>query len=953
MADSGTMENPPVSTATQNQMMDSIQSIADRLNRYSREDVKNMTLDLGELINNYSHQIYYMRKGESRSTATGFNINHVGNMLRIQYLFKTMMGLKSVRQQLRPHHLRLLDVFVSQYSLSRRFNFNGYDIRKKVGDTSRTIDHDLKSALIIDDLEDKLTNLSNAVGKIANVHQELSFIKAAVEDAHHHRRKDALQWLENSPFRGASALGAFVKGNQTTLKKLAVNTALSEMERITGIPYKVDLGSLDRSFKWYTLSHDYEFGRGFVKCFNRKDVMENRIKPYTFAMVKTIVNAETMQKEVDSAWPTKNNENVACNHLAELFFRLEKMVEESIRWNGIVSTSILWEHPVNPINATNRMDAEVWAQKNLYALLRLQINIFVKLEKSYAANVATMLPSRIKELIKRIPKKPNLSSDLLVKLERKILDLEGMTTRTDRDQLKQLCRLRQNLCELIADVLDITFLKGLADLSDAEFEARCEIYYKICETLQGLLKRVETQILVCYRQAWFGIERPSNEETAGDGTEIDWISKEVFDQVFSVVVEDMYLRLRKLDYSVIEEKRFRAFFDQALEFKPDIALPCLERLFFELHAIPKADTLNDGICTLKALLNSNELAAKESFFYSNESELQTLVNEVQDKLRKLLSRTTVHSRRLRFEIFGLADCYAGNLEELLTEVMTLTQTMTTVKEGDRIELFIEEIESHVLEAQSQTHQQSMTLEKVKELESKGLMKKYSDLVRRDLESNFNKLTEFLREINQTLIKVRTGKIQLGGKEELGHLHEVLTFHDLEKLKKSYPFAEGVKMDDHKKFAASWKSRNEKLIDVLKAGSFNSTTIPIRIADQATPGTLKKYQADRRIPLKLRSDILILLDEVMQVEADYLALTLNFIDRDHIRNQSIYQMQTKMMAQAENLNLDGKRELRRLWTKILERLNNYQPQKLEDLFRDNKRALEIDISNAVGHHFHFS
>ena len=911
---------------------------AARLNSYTRTEFKKIEIIYDEVFENISSNLVFRL---DNGTTVLLDFKYI-RMLRFMYIhkiirnwhFKSALGSTGFSQVRGEFRKTLVDL-KHEYNSEKNFCFDKLNVRSELKSTERMVGIALTNATSANGLDTKMTLLNNAIQYQLKMYNLLTFLNSSITDIEHFQHKNTVKWLGKTEFSGVGALVAFIKSNQEALCKLTEVT-VEKMREASGVPFKVDLKTSVLGFKWYALGETMLRGQDFSKSYRQKERLEKVIRPYTYPQAAAYFAFEKIDKRVDEAWPFENAAPSDVNHLAELFYEIHKLVLESVKWNGILPTAIEWVHPHNPIHS--REDAWNWARDNFCGLLMLQTRVFLELKRQEESSPDGILPTHLKKIVEASVVQVPSSAESLEGLDQRLgclLSRREVAT----GKLLAACLLRKQLLHYFEKLMDIGQLSFQFDPegTDEQFPQQFYALYDECKKVQNMLAKVNKCILELYQSAHFGVEPPADElNDKNSDSEIDRITPLRFREIYEVVQEDMHHHLRTLDYTVIYENGFRKRFTQALTQTPAIALSVLERLFQELHDIPIVEDLSANLHVLKGMKPQPDMDETEQQLYENEALLQTLLDEIQDQLRKRLAGPGSHSRKVRLETLSLADYYAGNYESLLQEATQLIEKMTSIEESDRIRGFIEEIEFQLLEAQKNTCEGGAVLGRLDQFEEKKLLP-WADLLRKDLVENNTRLNLLLRSVGRIHKQAGLAKIRLGGYADVTYLNTVINFEEREKLHSQFAFVDNISLDQMKQFVAYHRRWKKYFADLFKKALTDRSGVSLRVASLITPRVAKDYLDKEDMGLELKTAILIKYPKILDAEAQLLARACNFIKPEKFPQLKDFKKLVQMMA-GSNIEGVDRTEMEEVWRGIDECLKNYAPERHKDIYLNNMDIL---------------
>ncbi len=420
------------------------------------------------------------------------------------------------------------------------------------------------------------------------------------------------------------------------------------------------------------------------------------------------------------------------------------------------------------------------------------------------------------------------------------------------------------------------------------------------------------------------------------------------DEAFVVVVDHMLHGIKLLNYEVIDAEKYKELFDQALNLDNQECLFQLDRLLHEVHSIPRQNQILPALADWESTLGKKEYEAKQSFILENDLRLQTWVDEVRAELRERIGLSPIKPRRLRFEVFSLADCYAGNLRSLLHGLLRMAPLVASENEGERLIANIQAIESQVIEGQRITKPKGEAYGKLGELKRLRLLPEevIQDL-HSDLQENFKDLDQLLDETNKGLDRVRNLQNRFGGNHDTSHLSVVINIHDLESLKSIYHFVDNITMTVIKRFGVIYKQKNDLMEDLYARALRNDESVPPSIRRLITPKAHKQYKKSHVVPIDVKISILKDVEEILEFESELLIRTINLVSANQIRSKAIYKGILRIVEQVKGAGLEKRRILRRIWVKFRSNIQKYKPKNFQANYQNNCRSLITDVNAIVG------
>ena len=883
-----------------------------------------------------------MKKEEKDQRYSHFylDLKYLGE-LKSNWKNPVILMLRRCQRYLNGPHQRLLKRLVDEYIIAGKIDFQSFSLEKSAETALEEMSFQMVNARFSGSVSRRLDMLSHALRLGVAERLKLRLLKTILDEKVHLHHQRAIAWLNAS----------FYKDGRLTLDKAILKyrellahksqEILKEIDLQIGSPVKQNLDELDIDFSWYSLGMSLARGEAFVETFG-KDV-KSKISRLEYRKIHTFIDAAKFK---DSAGELLLSKKPECEKISELFFQLETCIEESTGRDSRVATAIAAETSQGCMTSSERKDAEAWVQENRVELMELKLNLFNGLVQK------SKLPDSppLAEYLEKLIEKSGSPDPSLPKPERFHERLRNISQNSGPLTLEPLTILHKEILLEIERLACPNFLNGYLQKTDLKSEDGKEnqnvILQKKFHQVSGILVKVGDQLeqirLQCeelvrhvYRESRFCIkpvEEGSMPLEEWDGP--TWISHEVFDYAHALVLDEILLKIVKLDYTLIQEASFRRFFEE-LPANHQAGLFHLDRLFHELRNIPLAKDL------LAALENWAESIGpdydiKRKFIETNDEKLQTLLSEVRAELREILSEgVEVVPKRIYFEVFGMPDLYAENLHGLLKGLLRTAPKLTSIKSGHQLISDIEAVESRILEAQGSCWGEGETLKKMaslhEELLSQELCKSLEVLVKENLED----LKKLLKEINQGLKRVMTLQNKFGANFDMSHLAHVIDIMDLVTLKNTYHFAPNTAMMDIKRFAMSYRRRDHLINDLLKAGLKNDKFCPKEVAKMVSKSVHEQYLQKKKLSLDLKLNILLHHEAALNAEAELLKYTLNFVDPEHLGKKAIIHNVLELLKGSAGRTTSSL-GVSECWSFFRNTLDDYDPKNARDNYRANKK-----------------
>ena len=911
--------------------------IAGALNSFSRGSMTK--IDVDELRDQIGHLLYFHIK--DLKYPVPFDVEFLPP-LRAHFKNPAVIVLRRIRKYLMAAHRKMLAKLEEEQALERRVDFASLDINTQVRKGLEEIQRIQTLAKLAKTVSRKLDILTKALHVPAQFHSRFRLIRRLLTDEHHLRYREGREWLNNSSFKGNVKLlhGLMDKGLE--LLDTKSREIFDEMERISGIPFDRDMTEMDSGFNWYSLGTPLRRGEDFVRIFENEERVESKLKRLTFFMLRSSWDADYFRGIKEKWEPNPRRLQECCTNLARLYFDVEAKIQESTKPDGEAQTAIRGDVETGALNEKEAQEALGWVLQNRARLHQLKLEIFNTLAEVRSDNKDIALPEKLEELLalehraEPVGDRPPMPKISILDLHRRHEETDDQMSHPNSDLLAQLCALRKDLMDRKATMEDVNFQQQVRHSCAGfeEYEARLLDLNKAEARLDEMRVACEDNILECFREVEYDPDRYDS-----------------LTQAFEVVVDKMLYGIKTLDYSVIDSGRFADFFDRALALEDQQALYHLDWLLHEIHIIPRQDQLMNALADWENSLGKGPYEEKQNFILENEMKLQKLVDDVRAELRERITKAKMRPRRLRFEVFGLADSYAGNLRSLLDGLLRMAPGVASENEGERLISNMQAIESQVIEAQRTTKPKGEAYEKLAELERMKLLppEVISEL-HIDLEENFNDLDALLHDANKGLERLRALQNRFGGEHDTSHLSITINIHDLESLKSIYNFVDNITIMDMKRFGVVYKHRHSMMEEIYDLAAKKDPSVPPEVAREISSKVYKQFKQKKYVPLSLKTVILKECPSILDFEIQLLIRTLNFVSSAYIREKAVYRGILKIMEQVKDANLSRRRMLRRIWTKFRSEMLAFKPRNYQANYQNNSRALITDVRTLVGTKF---
>jgi len=858
--------------------------------------------------------------------------------------------LKRIKKFLMAPHRRILARMEREQAFERIVSTAEFDVSHKIRNALNEMNRYQEMAKMVRGGGRKLDILMNALHVPSRCRFELTTIDRIIRDEHHLRHGEAMKWLDQSKFKGNNqAIHGLIKNGFQMLES-ATNKILDLMEDLSGVTFPRDTSSMDLHRNWYALGSPLPRGEEFIKSFTEEDKVETKIKRLTYPMVRVGWDAERLRNQMDRLLVDLNNPKILAAQLSNLFFDLEEKIENSVKPDGPVMVAISTDFENGMLSIREREDAEKWTRENRIKLQELMMEIYDQLSEIAEKNPNVGLADKIVATIEKI--KTGVAGDRDAHLQDVESEVQRITSVDFSAELDALERKLENpdgalllaLCEVgdrikhqiaLISINNIEFHKKVRDAYQdfSAYENKVIELYQQEEQLEEMRIKVEGWLIDCYRVCPY-----------------EGISEKVLNACMEVIIETMLLGVKKLEYTVIDAEVFGRYLEVSLGMADGECLLHLDQLLQEVSAVPRAEQLLGALKDWEKDLEKEKIAEKETFILENNDKLQEISDKIRAELRERINQAGPGkvSRRLRFDIFGLSDCYAQNLTALLHGLVATADKVANENEGEQLIKALESLEAQVIQAQGDTKPGGDALDKLKALAEKDQLS--GDLtgdLERDLAQNFEELDKVLDEISAALKRIKHLQGRFGDSKETAYLDVTLNINDLERLRDVYDFLENVTMEDSKRFCVAYNLKSGLINNFFERARKKDPTIPKEIMTHFNKKTYKLYVDKRYIGMPLKTAIMLHSKEVFEAEAQLLCHTLNLVRPYNIRKKASYQGILNLLAQAKGGDHQIKRAMGLLFGRLQSRLFKFTPRNHQKNYEGNRQSLMTDIKDVTG------
>ncbi len=897
-------------------------------------------IDIAELRDQMGHLLYFSIK--QFPLPVPFDVDYLP-LLKSHFRNPTVIVMRRIRRYLMAQHRRILTKLEEEQARERHLSFAHLNVSRRMRSGIEQMQRYQSMSQLTKSVSRKLDILTKALHIPAQYHAEFSVFLGMIDDPHHLRHHEAMNWVAQSPFQGnITVLRKVIEDGLNVLDRKS-NEIFDEMERLSGITFQRNLGDLEVHANWFSLGAAQKRGEDFVTLFSNEEQVEKKLKRMTWFMVRAAWDADSFRQVIESLFPSQRDLQENLGKLATVYFTLEEKIRASSQPDGEPQQAVANDLEHGNLSAGEAVTALAWIKDNKTKLQRLKLELFqnfidlkskypeLALPEALAGAVAAELSDA--ETAAGAGTDSTLPRLSILDLHQEYDKLSEEAQIADGDILARWLALRTKVLQRLAAFGDTLIHRRLrADCEDFdEYESKLLEFAGAESRLESLRINCEAQIVRCYRDMSY-----------------QDVDETLLQDTLDLVIDRNLLQLKKLDYSVIDADMYADLVDRALQFSPQDCMHQLDQILHEMNALPRQEQLIHALSDWESQLKKSDFEAKQQFIFENEQRLQKIVDDVRAELRERIEDIPLRPARLRFEIFSLADCYAGNLRTLLRALLRAAPRVTSQNEGERLIDNIQSIEAQVIESQRLTRPGGEAQDRLRELTRARLLPKtIIEEIKNDLSENFEDLNRLLSEVNDGLRDVRKLQNRFGGNFETSQFKVTINIDDLERLKGIYHFVENITLMDVKRFGVVYQHKNQLMEDLYQRAYNKAPEVPPTIIKQINRRAFKKFTEDKRVPLDLKIDMLNQVPEILESEAELLIRTLNYVSMQHIRNKALYKGILQMMSLVKKYDRERLRVLRRIWTQYRKRMQAFEPRNFVKNYETNVRCLITDVAELVG------
>lgn len=918
---------------------ESMQGLAGMLNKQGRGQLRSINVD--ELRGQAGNYLYFSLSSQQEDIPYDIAYLH---FLQSHFRNPAILVLRRIRKFLTPSHRKFLAQLEEDQNRERQIHFQNLDIDRKVKLNMDEMQRYQTMAKLTRSVLRKLDIIGQAIGVPGKSKIQFRLINAILKDEHHLRHDKAIKWLERSSCRGdVGFMNRLIEKGVWVLDRKSEKLR-EELQKLSGLP--IDENAVLHGGNWYSLTAPVKRGEDFISIFNAEERIEQRIKHITFFVIQSAYNVDKFTRQIEALSPNGNQAQYV-KELSNVYFEIDRCICESGRNDGEPLAAVASDLKFHLLSEGEASKARDWIRQNRIKLHSLKMEVFQMLLEFKENHMQVALPPQLEDQIENSRQLyqnehiPENVTDILPKIPIKAMEaeleqFEAESDKPDGSLLQACCDYLTRILDWRKHIQEEKFHRKLREVCDdfEEFEDLLIRFHKIDGELEELRRRCENLVNRLYHTIYLGS-----------------VSKETLKQSFEIVIDQTLHKIRLLEYDIIDADRYQAIFEHALSYEGTAAYTQLDQLFRELHALPRQAQLIQALGEWENHLDRNTLMEKQTFIMENEFELQELLDQVRAEIRDRMTEHPIDSRRLRFDVFSLSDCYAGNLETALDAMLRAVPRVASDQEGELLMDHLQALEGQILEAQRVTRPKGEAMRKLRDLERSKLMPTdFLDHLKKDLEENFNDLDLLLKRINDELQNIRQLQNHFGGDHDEAVFSLSINFYDLEQLRKIYDFVESITLMDLKRFGLVYNHKNAMMEDLFKRALDNDPSVPEDIAELVTRRVYKAFRDSKNMPLDLKILILWEVPEILESECELLIRTLNFVDHTKVREKAAYQNLLQVLERASTARGVTLERLKQIWKEHQIRINKFKPSHYLRNFELNRRLLMDEARKRIGNAF---
>lgn len=854
-----------------------------------------------------------------------------------------LLLLKKEKQWLSAAHRRIYSKLEKEHQLEKHFNPDADSFVMKMQNTFREVDRYKSMVELVVGGGRKLDILNHAQNVFSQAKFEIFFRERSLLDPYHPRHATIQKWLKNSQHQGSieSFRADLAQWEQRLLDRC--KWIFDLQESLTGIQLPLDNDHPDLSRTWYHLGQAVGRGEEFMEPLVRSPQLEDRLKRTSFVAIRKDWDALNLRHALESMRLAEMEPQARATAVAKLILDISTLMQAGQHEDGDAFQAVAADLAHGVLTEKEAKEACNWIASNQMRLSHVLAEAGQLLTSLSEQDPGLLIPADVSAQLSGQAMPEEASPDLQQgENEAQILAKVAAWASTSQESMdstwQEGLRLHQALSEKMQRVslLNVGYHEELRQtFADAsKYEAHVLELMQQTQSWRQEQVRIENRLVELFR-----------------GGPLADISEPILQSVLSVIHERMLRALRKLDYAAILANGFEAAAAACASLEPQEALTRYDYLFQEIQLIPQASLLVAALQDWQKTLPAHDLADKQTLLEENEQKLAVLAGQLRNEMRELLAKVPTCSRRLRFQVFGLGLYHAGSLERTRHLLMTILGKCTQMDEFRCLFQSLKDLESQLLQAQTETRKDGGAHLKLKELVRSGqIPREVLVTLETDLKENYRELDALIARIGKDMQQVAEWRVRLGEENQFDYLNISVNADDLEALNKQYQFAESAELEQIRRFCLAYQYKANMTADLFARARKGDPNLPAELQQELDKKVIQAFFEERSIPPTVKLQLFIHLPEHFEAEVQLLLHTLNLVQPAQIRDKATYRSMIQALCAYQNRPPGLKRKSTVLFGRLQNRLYAYRPAALKANFESNRSALFTDLQESSAGEF---
>jgi hypothetical protein len=803
----------------------------------------------------------------------------------------------------------------------------------------------------------KMDSLTSGLGDVISSRSDIECIDDMIYDQQHERHEEVKAWAKKARYNIGNTNNSSSYRNQA---KANYGRIMREMKEISGIPFQEDFDNTTREFEWYTLSTNIDRSIYFQSRTLYHKITNELLDRKTYQILKAIHDVESYKERMKYAEPSGKgvefNKNVA--NLISLYLCLEKSIEEFTRPGSDIDEIMIIDKSIGIATSGDLIEAKAWKAKNLKNLLLFRTEILQKLKHAKANYPEISLDPNIQNAIKGLNKDLTDFSHSIRQQEEKIKNFssvielfiqdrqESSSSQNDMANKPSFEKILVAFEELRMWYLSLDSAFFSFTPSDMEQKEEHENLYIKLEKLDKdrteLINLYRKNILSFYNKHLYAVDTQTEEN-------LPVIKRDDYLKAFQINMNHIAKELRNGETSLFSTDKYRSLFQDSKNHEPKQCLQMLDRILKEIRSLPSMESQIKVIIS-KFPGDTLDYKRRERVIMKTNYDNIELYKEIRKYMRELILDTDDVPKRILMEVFGIVDFHHENLRDLFrlysansSKVYTEKEILALIEEVDKLQEQIYSAQSIICDQEDEKREASKCIAAMKK--NKLFPLETLNSLEKELNINKKELSNLLEDLNNLKRELFQKNKQLGDEIDLSLLDQVLHYDDIREINEYHNLLPSVTTLGFQDFARRYKDLWDFMDQLIlyKRSEINHAEIRTELLKEISKNDQRVYrrQKSRRyVKPYLRLKILELCPEYLELEASFLCSLLNYTQPAYFKERTVVKNLFNIFdnVRESNLNSPKRRELRRVWPKIRDKLENHKPRSLANNFTGNRKKL---------------